>query len=69
MHKGKVMFEVKKGISLSQLKKNLKGNVFRINYNCILAGKEMIASICILTKSKVVLWDYVNMNAKLEKID
>lgn len=59
--------DVQKSITFKELKLNLKENVFRINYNNIIAGKEMIESICILTNSRVVLWDYVNMTAKLEE--
>jgi len=67
--KNEFIFESKKTISFSQLLKNLNKNVFRINYNNILAHKETIEAICILTKSKVICWDYVNMTAKLEKLN
>lgn len=62
------IFIKKNGIPISELLENLRSNVFKINYNNIILGKKSIADICILTKSKVVLWDYVNMTATLKEI-
>lgn len=60
------MFTQKKSITFKQLQLNIKIGVFRVNYNNTLMSKDMIDSLCILTNSKVVLWDYVNMTATLK---
>ena len=61
-------------ISYTQLLQNLKkdvflvNNVFSPNEKYVLLNTKDIQFICDSTKHKVVLWDYVNMKATLEKI-
>jgi len=55
-------------ITYTQLLKNFKKDVWMVNYNNVLLSKKSIEGLCVLTKSKVVCWDYVNMKATLKKI-
>ena len=62
------------GITFSKFLQNLKkdvflvNNIFSPNEKYVLLNKNEIESLCTLTKHKIVLYDYVNMKATLEKI-